>query len=179
MIDFSLIESDTEKVEFLNNMNHLVENGECTPELINTAMANYASTSSWLISMLEITDTELHTLEMEYEIWESEKLVETKLKLQEGLAKSLKLSQGEINSQMIVDNKVDYKSWKFKLQMAERRADFYHRLVDMWKKNSDHILGLANNMRQELRSLSIQTKANKKIDSEMTMRKVKKVKLYD
>ena len=179
MIDFSLLESDTEKVEFLNNMNNLVENGECTPELLNTALVNYAPTSAWLINVLESVEIENNNLKTEYNIWESEKFVEVKNRLSEGMSKSLKLSQGEIDAQMIVDNKEEYKEWKFKLQMAERREGFYRRLNDMWKKDADIILALSNNMRQELRSLSIENKANKEIDSEMTMRKIKKVKLYD
>ena len=173
IVDFSLLETNEDRVQFLQQMNQLVENGQCTPELLNTALANYASTSTWLITILETVEIEHNNLKLDYSVWESEKIIETKEKMSFGMSKSLKLSQTEINAQMIVDNKAKYIEWQRQLQLAERKEGFYRRLNDMWKKNADIILCLSNNMRSELRSLSIENKANKEIAEEAIIRRVK------
>ena len=68
MIDFSLIEDDSEKVEFMNSMFNLVKDGECTPDLLNTALVNYASISAWLITILESVERENNDLKNEYNV---------------------------------------------------------------------------------------------------------------
>ena len=177
MIDFSLIEDDSEKVEFMNSMFNLVKDGECTPDLLNTALVNYASISAWLITVLESVERENNDLKNEYNVWIADKFIEVRNKLSENIAKSKMPSQTEITNQVIVENREEYLDWQKELQIHERKEGFYRRMNDMWKTNANMILALCNNARSELFALKIEDKANQDITKENLIRhnKIKKV----
>ena len=40
MVDFSFLEDDTEKIEFINSIGNLIQNGEVSPEALNETLAN-------------------------------------------------------------------------------------------------------------------------------------------
>ena len=41
MINFDFLESDSEKVEFINSIGNLIQNGEIAPEKLNECLGNY------------------------------------------------------------------------------------------------------------------------------------------
>lgn len=181
IVDFSLIESDAERVSYLNELGKYIENGVITPEKISEALANYFTCSSWLSTVLEATERENNKIKIDYEIWESEKLVDTKIKLSEGLSKQLKASQGEIKNQMIVDNREEYKEWQNKLSQLQRSEGFYRRLCQNFEKQGQMLINLSQIMRSEMIALSVEKKANEDLTKEGLIRhaKIKKVKLED
>ncbi len=172
MIDFNLIEDDSEKIEIIRSIGDLIENGEIAPEKLNECLANYFSMSSYLTSFLEYQEKVCHNLKLDYKIWESEKMVETKLKMSVDLPKSVKLAQTEIEQQMIVDNRLEYIEWKHKIEDEERKEGFYRRLCDTMKQQSQMLINISQNMRSELKALATEKKANEDISEECIGRRV-------
>lgn len=181
IVDFSIIESDAERVSYLQEIGNYIENGMITPEKISEALANYFACSSWLATIMEATERENNKIKIEYEIWESEKLVDTKSKLSEGLSKQLKASQGEIKNQMIVDNKEEYKEWQNRLSQLERSEGFYRRLCQNFSMQGQMLIQLAQMQRSEMIALGVEKKANEDLTKEALNRhvKVKKVRIEE
>lgn len=179
MIDFSLMESDTEKVSYLKEIGQYIENGVITVEKINEALANYFTISSWLTTVLESIEKENNKIKTDYKVWYSKKFIETKNNMSVNLGKSLKLSQGEIEYQMIVDNKEEYKEWQNKLSELERSEGFYRRLCQNFETQGKMLIQLSQNQRSEMIALSVENRANKDITKTCMNNhiKIKKVRL--
>ena len=173
MIDFSFLEDDTEKIEFINNIGNLIKNGEVSPESLNETLANYCSITRYIVTLYESVSLEDDMLKLEYKTWYAEKFLESKSDLNKDVtAKTKMASTTEIEQNVIVTNKSEYVDWQHKLIISEKRKSFYYRILESWKANSQQIIQLAQNARTEIFSLKTQDKANEEITKERLIRHV-------
>ena len=174
MVDFSFLEDDTEKIEFINSIGNLIQNGEVSPEALNETLANYFSITRYILTLYESVSLEDDMLKLEYKTWYAEKFLESKTNLNKDItAKTKMASTTEIEQNLIVTNKSEYIEWQQKLIISEKRKSFYLRIMDSWKNNSQQIIQLAQNARTEIFSLRTQDKANEEITKEKLIRHVK------
>ena len=174
MVDFSFLEDDSEKIEFINSIGNLIQNGEISAESLNECLANYFSITRYILTLYESVSLEDDMLKLEYKTWYAEKFLESKTDLNKDVtAKSKMASTTEIEQNLIVTNKSKYVEWQQKLIISEKRKSFYLRIMDSWKSNSQQIIQLAQNARTEIFSLKTQDKANEDITKEKLIRHVK------
>lgn len=174
MVDFSFLEDDTEKIEFINSIGNLIQNGEVSAESLNECLANYFSITRYILTLYESVSLEDDILKLEYKTWYAEKFLESKTNLNKDVtAKTKMASTTEIEQNLIVTNKSEYIEWQQKLIISEKRKSFYLRIMDSWKNNSQQIIQLAQNARTEIFSLKTQDKANEDITKEKLIRHVK------
>ena len=159
MIDFSIIEDDSSKIEYINEISNIISNGQITPEKINECLGNYFTISVWLTTVLESVELLNGQTKLEYKIWESEAKTNARLLLEQNITtKSAKPSASDIESKMIVDNKNEYHEWQSKLLNLERKEGFYRRLCDSWKAQSQMLINISQNARSEMYSLHVENK---------------------
>ena len=174
MVDFSFLEDDTEKIEFINSIGNLIQNGEVSPEALNETLANYFSITRYILTLYESVSLEDDMLKLEYKTWYAEKFLESKTNLNKDVtAKTKMASTTEIEQNLIVTNKSEYVEWQQRLIISEKRKSFYLRIMESWKANSQQIIQLAQNARTEIFSLKTQNKANEDITKEKLIRHVK------
>lgn len=170
LVDFDSIESDSERINFIESIGNLISNGQVTPEALNEGLANYFSINRFLVTIYEQVVQELEETKIQYDMWYSELFIQEKAKLNDGRPQSKFASQAEINSAVIVNNQNDYKEKKYEILQKERRVSFYRRLLDSWKVQSNILINLSQNMRSELMALSVENRANKDITKENLIR---------
>lgn len=174
MVDFSFLEDDTEKIEFINNIGNLIQNGEVSPETLNETLANYFSITRYILTLYESVSLEDDMLKLEYKTWYAEKFLESKTNLNKDVtAKTKMASTTEIEQNLIVTNKSEYVEWQQRLIISEKRKSFYLRIMESWKANSQQIIQLAQNARTEIFSLKTQDKVNEDITKEKLIRHIK------
>jgi len=174
MVDFSFLEDDSEKIEFINNIGNLIQNGEISAESLNECLANYFSITRYILTLYESVSLEDDMLKLEYKTWYAEKFLESKTNLNKDVtAKTKMASTTEIEQNLIVTNKSEYVEWQQRLIISEKRKSFYLRIMESWKANSQQIIQLAQNARTEIFSLKTQDKANEDITKEKLIRHVK------
>jgi len=174
MVDFSFLEDDSEKIEFINDIGNLIQNGEISPESLNECLGNYFSITRYILTLYESVSLEDDNLKLEYKIWYAEKFLKSKTSLNEGVtAKTKMASTTEIEQNLIVANKSEYVDWQQKLIISEKRKSFYYRIMESWKANSQQIVQLSQNMRSELIALKTQDKANEDLQKEKFIRHVR------
>lgn len=174
MVDFSFLEDDSEKIEFINGIGNLIQNGEISAESLNECLANYFSITRYILTLYESVSLEDDMLKLEYKTWYAEKFLESKTNLNKDItAKTKMASTTEIEQNLIVTNKSEYVEWQQRLIISEKRKSFYLRIMESWKANSQQIIQLAQNARTEIFSLKTQDKANEDITKEKLIRHVK------
>ncbi len=174
MVDFSFLEDDSEKIEFINSIGNLIQNGEVSAESLNECLANYFSITRYILTLYESVSLEDDMLKLEYKTWYAEKFLESKTNLNKDVtAKTKMASTTEIEQNLIVSNKSEYVNWQQRLIISEKRKSFYLRILESWKVNSQQIIQLAQNARTEIFSLKTQDKANEDITKEKLIRHVK------
>lgn len=174
MVDFSFLEDDSEKIEFINSIGNLIQNGEISAESLNECLANYFSITRYILTLYESVSLEDDMLKLEYKTWYAEKFLESKTNLNKDItAKTKMASTTEIEQNLIVTNKSEYVNWQQRLIISEKRKSFYLRILESWKANSQQIIQLAQNARTEIFSLKTQDKANEDITKEKLIRHVK------
>jgi len=174
MVDFSFLEDDSEKIEFINGIGNLIQNGEISAESLNECLANYFSITRYILTLYESVSLEDDMLKLEYKTWYAEKFLESKTNLNKDVtAKTKMASTTEIEQNLIVSNKSEYVNWQQRLIISEKRKSFYLRILESWKANSQQIIQLAQNARTEIFSLKTQDKANEDITKEKLIRHVK------
>ena len=116
MVDFSFLEDDTEKIEFINSIGNLIQNGEVSPEALNETLANYFSITRYILTLYESVSLEDDMLKLEYKTWYAEKFLESKTNLNKDVtAKTKMASTTEIEQNLIVTNKSEYIEWQQRL----------------------------------------------------------------
>lgn len=173
MIDFSSIDDDVERIEFVENIGNLIRDGEIPPETLNECLANSFTINRYLMTLSEIMLKENDDLKLDYSIWYAEKSKLAESKLSEGVPSSRAISDTKIKNQVIVDNASEYKEWQNNLINSDRRVSFYSNLKDAWKTYTKHITELSQNMRTELMTLRVEDRANKDLQKEKIIRHIK------
>lgn len=153
--------------KYKKNVDILQGNSEITPYTINEALANYSNILFILTSEYQRKKAEAYEIQIEFEAWWDEKFTEKRRTLNDvNLPASKWVSKQEIESEVRSSYKSDYKDWKTKLFEVENKVTFYKQLLDNWKKFDSILITLSYNMRSELKSLSLEDRANKTLDEE-------------
>lgn len=172
MIDFSTIDDDVERIEFVNSIGNLIRDGEIPPETLNECLANSFTINRYLMTLSEIMLKENDDLKLDYSIWYAEKSKLAESKLSNGVPSSKTISDTKIKNQVIIDNSAEYKEWQSNLINSDRRVSFYSNLKDAWKTYTKHITELSCNMRTELMTLRVEDRANRDLQKEKLIRHI-------
>lgn len=130
ILSFDWLENDVEKVEFINSIGNLIENGMITPEKLNECLANYFPITRYILNLYESVSLDYDKLELEYKIWHSEKFQECSIELNEGVAKSKTISDSKIENLLISKYKDEYTERQEKLILGEKESRF---IIELWK----------------------------------------------
>jgi hypothetical protein len=143
----------------------LVGNGYLTPDMINEALANYSAVLFSLTAEYQRIKAQTYEKRLQFDSWWDEKFVETRRELNDtSLPASKWLSKQEIESEVRYRYKEEYQEWKRSLFELEHKESFYRQMLDNWKKIDNILTNLSLNMRSELKSLSLEDRANSKLN---------------
>lgn len=145
----------------------LIRDDRITPATINEALANYSNVLFILTSEYQRKKSEAYELQLDFDSWWDEKFTRCRQKLNNPeLPASKWVSKQELESYVRATYKDEYKQWKTKLFSVESKTSFYRQMLENWRKIENIIINLSLNMRSELKSLSVENRANKKLDEE-------------
>lgn len=139
----------------------LTDNEIITPDRLNGALANYGPILFTLTSEYQRKKAELISAQREFDMWWDERFVATRREINTNdIAGTKWLSKQELESETRVRNKEEFREKRSSLDRLERELSLYRQLVEGWKKIDNLLINLSLNMRSELRSLSIEDRAN-------------------
>lgn len=139
---------------------------EITPEVINSALANYGKVYDLLIAEYYRKKADLKEVQLGFEEWWDGKFCEIRQEINKyDIAGTKWLSRQEIESETRNRNKAEYKDWQARLFKAEQEANFLSRKLEQWKKLDNILINISYNMRSELKSLSIENRMNRRVVS--------------
>jgi len=165
------IEKWQSHVKIINDQEKVI-----SPYLLNKVLGEYQEVNLTLLSELQRAKTELFRVQSVYQIWWDEKYMEARSILNpDDKSASKWASTREIESYTRINNKKEYLEWKDRLFELEASVSFMRRLTDQWKKFDNILTTISNNMRAEIRALSIVDRSNKadNTDKEINVRQVK------
>lgn len=137
---------------------------EITPEIINTALINYGKVYDMLIAEYYRKKADHKDVEMGYQEWWDDKFCRVRRELNSyDIAGTKWLSKQEIESEVRVQYRDEYKIWQSKLFKAEQEMNFLARKLEQWKKLDNVLVNISLNMRSELKSLSIENRMNRRV----------------
>lgn len=135
---------------------------EVTPQSVNTALALYDSVHDGILAEYQRVKAQHEAMEIEYTLWEDEKLSKAKQKVLEEYSgnKSIKPSVKEFEVQMRLDNKEEWKDWKYRITESDAKERFILRLLEKVNRYDKILTTLSANMRSEMMSLSLDRRMN-------------------
>lgn len=151
-------------IENHKKIGDLIRNDEIHPRELNTALGYYFNSNLALNAEYQRAKIEQAELEISFEEWWDKKFEEAKTQVrneyEEGKG-SIKPAVKEFDTRTRSNNRVEYTSWKRKLTTAEAKTRFLLRLLETFKKYDSILVTLSNNMRTEMRTLSLEDRMNK------------------
>lgn len=139
---------------------NLVRNKEVNPTDLNRVLAEFLQTNLTIIAEYQRAKVNKFSVENEYNIWYDQKFMDTRKSLFGENETNSKISVKEIETQLRVNNKDEYKIWQEKLAEADFKEQFLLRVVEQYKKLDQILVCLSQNLRQEMRTLSIDNRIN-------------------
>lgn len=133
---------------------------EVTPQALNRALAEYTRIGIDIAGEQTRQEMQLEDAERDYEVWWDGLFLEAREKLLDGKSNSYVLSVEVIKSTVRSQNAEEYKRRASEISKIKHVVSFLGRTSDRWKKHGDILVALGNNMRQEVRSLSIDNRVN-------------------
>jgi hypothetical protein len=150
----------TEEIKKFESIGDLIRMNEVPVDKVFKALANYYNVCLALNLEYQRAKVAKSDIEIEYEALYSEWFQEAKSSLYfANEEKKAKPALKEIEQQIIASHKLDYFVWKKRLSNAELKCDFFVRLRETLNKYDGILTGLAASMRSELRTLSIEDRA--------------------
>jgi hypothetical protein len=149
-------------VQLLKDSANLIKEDTILPYRINACIAQYVEVALMLNSEYQRKKWEHKELTREYAKWWDKKFLMARDKLNSERTSSKFASQKEIESQTRVDNESEYEEWQEKLDACVAQSDFLIRQIDIWKKQDQLLITLSNNMRTEMRALSIDDRIDRR-----------------
>lgn len=158
-----------EYIEFVNEMiskykkiGDLVDsNSQITPSALNTALALYFNTSMALIGEYQREKISYEAEKLEFQLWDDEKFKEAKNEvLSQYKDTKIKPALKEFETHKRLANKNEWLIKNLSLSKAESRMRFLLRMLETLKSYDRILTTIANNMRTELSSLSIEDRVN-------------------
>lgn len=152
--------SDT--VSRFSKIGDLINGDEVSPSKLNKALAEFYNVSLALNSEYQRQKINHSVLETDYQIWYDDKFLEAKSIVMEGYAnsRSIKPSIKEFEIELRRSFRSEWKEWDLKLKESEAKTQFLLRLRETLYKYDNILTSLSNNMRGEMRALSIENRAN-------------------
>ena len=141
----------------------LAKDDHLTPSRLNTALANYMVTGDKLLGMYAVAKAERLAVETNFEEWHDDKFMGVKQKVQAQLDKDGKTSKPavkELETQVRVENKIEYYALKRQTELAIFKERYFLRLVERFNRYDHILVALSNNMRQEMRTLNLENRMN-------------------
>lgn len=137
------------------------EDTDCvTPERLNTALAYYYDVSSALNAEYQRVKIEYLVEKQNFSAWKDEIFERAKKQIISETTKSVKPSVTEYEIRSRNDNCEEYNFREMSMIVAENKMNFILRMIDMVKSYKDILITLSNNMRQEMRSLYLDSEMN-------------------
>lgn len=152
-----------ETIQKYSDVGDLIRGDQVHPQELNRALALYFNANLSLNAEYQRAKAEQLDLELQFEEWWDTKFEEARdqiLKEYEE-SRSIKPAVKEFESRARNANREAYTSWKRKLAAAENKTRFLLRLLDLFKKYDNILTTISQNMRSELRSLSLEDRMNK------------------
>lgn len=138
----------------------LINNNEINPIDINKCLANYMEVLYILTSEYQRVKAELLDTQNEFDKWYDEKFVKLRISMENENDKNTKHSLKEIETQLRYSNKEEYYLYQEKIKVADMKVRYLLRILDGWKKFDSILTTLSNNLRTEMRALSIENRVN-------------------
>jgi len=129
---------------------------EITPNKINTALAYFTPVNLMLNAEYQRLKKEHQDYKKYFRKWQDAKFVEVKKEMYVGVAKSVKLSKAEIETQVRVDYAKEYEEMEDLEQELEMKVDYVKLLLDQWGAHAWILRALSDNMRTEMKTLNIE-----------------------
>jgi len=149
----------------VNSVGSLVSgNEEVTPFAVNRALALYYNTNLELIRMYEEQKVRHLDIQNDFEQWYDEKFEECRdeiMNMYENVGgKSVKPAAKEYDTRVKTKYSAEYNRRKKALDVAESRVSYLRKLFEILKRYDTILTTISYNMRSELKSLSIEKRAN-------------------
>lgn len=153
----------SETIGKCNEMGNLVNEleGAVTPQRLNTALAKYFDISSWLIAEYQRQKIVYEAEKREFDFWKDEMFEQAKRQvIYEYAETKVKPSVTEFETRARTMHKDEYEAKLSSLETSEARMRFLLRMTDLMKSYDSILTTLSSNMRQEMRSLSLDMRMN-------------------
>lgn len=132
-----------------------------TPARLNTALAMYFNVSSWLIAEYQRQKICYEITKREFDYWKDELFEKAKKQVIFEYAETkIKPSVTEFETRARFMEKEKYQEKLAELETAESRMRFLLRMTDLLKSYDSILTTLSSNMRQEMRTLSLDNRMN-------------------
>lgn len=136
-----------------------------TPQRLNTALAMYFNVSTWLIAEYQRQKIVYEITKREFDAWKDEIFEQAKRQvILEYSETKVKPSVTEFETRARHLHKEEYQSKLAELETAESRMRFLLRMTDLMKSYDSILTTLSSNMRQEMRTLSLDNRMNASAD---------------
>ena len=136
-----------------------------TPQRLNTALAMYFNVSTWLIAEYQRQKILYEITKREFDAWKDEIFEQAKRQvIIEYSETKVKPSVTEFETRARHSHKEEYQSRLAELETAESRMRFLLRMTDLMKSYDSILTTLSSNMRQEMRTLSLDNRMNASAD---------------
>ena len=150
-----------EIIDKYSKASKLIEGDEVTPQALNSALANYIETNLCLISEYQRAKISLYKITRDYDRWYDQEFIRIRKKMIEEIdTKTIKIAVKEVETQLRVECSDKYYEFQDKINEAEYQVSLLLRLLEQYKKFDSVLVNLSQNMRSELRSLSVENRIN-------------------
>lgn len=162
-------------IQEFSEVGELIINNEISPLKLNNSLAKFYSISLALNAEYQRQKINHSILETEYQLWYDEKFIESKRKVisEYENSRSIKPSVKEFEIELRRSYRDEWRDWDLLLKESEAKTQFLLRLRETLNKYDNILTTISNNMRSEMRSLSIESRSNKNLDN-VPLRKVRK-----
>lgn len=131
-----------------------------TPELLNRAIANYGSHSATLVGEEARLRGYLKEVKRAFDKWYSATFMDTRNRLRNEATSSKTIAVKEIEMALKTYHSDKYFEFQDLIENTELKIDFIHNLASFWKRQDGMLSTLSYNLRSELQSLSLTSRAN-------------------
>jgi len=161
MNDYVSYVSDT--IKKCKSMGDLIDDIQdaVTPQRLNMALSMYFNISTWLIAEYQRQKICYEIIKREFDLWKDDIFEQAKKQvINEYSETKIKPSVTEFETRARHAHKEEYQTKLAELETAESRMRFLLRMTDLMKSYDSILTTLSSNMRQEMRTLSLDNRMN-------------------
>lgn len=157
------IEYVSDIVNKCKNMGDLVDDVQnaVTPQKLNSALSMYFNVSVWLIAEYQRQKIAFESKKRSFDQWWDQQFEKSKKQvILEYAETKIKPSVTEFETKARTMNNGEYYTYLADLDTAESRMRFLLRMTELMKSYDSILTTISSNMRQEMRTLSIDNRMN-------------------